>query len=91
MLQLLRAPKKDGDDDLEEVVVLAKVLGADINFGYQDMGGVMLTSLNGKKVKGLADLGSQLAKLASMKGEAGDESKGARWLEFDLSNRQARA
>ena len=111
MLELLRKPKpqlirngKDGDEHaLIEVVVLAKVLGADINFGYQEMGGVILKALNGKPVKGLADLAQKLelvAQVASKDGGDGPGPEGVelrkgvaeagseRCLEFELSNSQ---
>lgn len=105
MLELLRQPKPkssqageddDEDDALVEVVVLGKVLGADINFGYQEMGGVILKALNGKAIKGLADLAHQLElQLANLaeggneRAEASRDDSGAQgWLEFELSNSQ---
>lgn len=36
----------------EEVVVLSKVLAADINLGYQDTGNIQVLSVNGTKVGG---------------------------------------
>jgi hypothetical protein len=37
----------------EEVVVLSKVLSADINLGYQDIGNIQVLAVNGTKVRGL--------------------------------------
>jgi hypothetical protein len=34
----------------EEVVVLSKVLSADINLGYQDIGNIQVLAVNGTKV-----------------------------------------
>lgn len=35
----------------EEVVVLSKVLAADINLGYQDIGNIQVLAVNGTKVR----------------------------------------
>lgn len=65
----------------EEVVILAKVLPSDINFGYQDLGGVRLLSLNGTNVSSLRQLATQVAQL---------QVEGAAFLEFALENQQVR-
>ena len=73
---MLREPlTKDG---AVEVVVLAKVLADDLNFGYQDMGGVRLSNLNGKEVKSMVHLKQLL-----------DETRQKEnFYEFELANSQ---
>ena len=75
LLKWLREPQTEGSD---QVVVLAKVLAADLNFGYQDMGGVQLKTLNGTAVSSMRELAEQLRSL----------SKEADFLEFELSDAQ---
>lgn len=43
-------------DSQEEVVVLSKVLAADINSGYQDTGNIQVLKVNGQRVVNLAHL-----------------------------------
>ena len=58
--------------------MLAKVLADDLNFGYQDMGGVRLSSLNGKEVKSMVHLKQLL-----------DETRQKEnFYEFELANSQ---
>ena len=75
LLKWLREPQTEGSG---QVVVLAKVLAADLNFGYQDMGGVQLKTLNGTAVSSMRELAEQLRSL----------SKEADFLEFELSDAQ---
>jgi S1-C subfamily serine protease len=81
----LRDPlTKDGN----EVVILAKVLADDLNFGYQDMGGVQLTKLNGVEVESMAHL-KQLLDDASAAAAAADEAAaGPSYFEIELENSQ---
>ena len=62
-----------------EIVVLAKVLADDINFGYQDMGGVQLEKINGTLVESMVHFAQLLADVASG-GEA--------YYELELANSQ---
>jgi hypothetical protein len=72
---LLRDPlTKDG----REIVVLAKVLADDLNFGYQDMGGVQLSKLNGEDVESMAHLKELLEQAA----------RNEKYYEFELKNSQ---
>lgn len=73
---LLRQPlTKDG---AAEVVVLAKVLADDLNFGYQDMGGVQLSKLNGTEIESMVHLKQLL-----------DETREQdQFYQFELANSQ---
>jgi hypothetical protein len=64
--------------EAEEVVVLAKVLADDLNFGYQDMGGIQLSKVNGKEVESMTHLKELLE----------DATKHEKFYEFELKNSQ---
>jgi len=42
--------------DLQQIVVLSRVLAAEVNVGYQDQGALIVEEVNGKKIKDLKEL-----------------------------------